>query len=93
LLDKIVETITANRDVWVAVMMAEEHGLTPTNRGHALRSAVVVAAITLFIVGAYKARLTIGSPGKSGLEMALISTVSALVGYAVGALLKLPGRP
>ena len=123
LLDKIVETITANRDVWVAVMMAEEHGLTPINRSHALRSAVVVgisaivgslipllpffafpvslsmvlsvlvAAITLFIVGAYKAKLTIGSPGRSGMEMAIIGTVSALVGYAVGALLKLPSAP
>src|SRR5512139_2744447 len=38
LLDKIVETITANTDIWVAVMMAEEHGLMPTNRSHALRS-------------------------------------------------------
>lgn len=124
LLDRIVETITANSDVWVAVMMAEEHGLSPINRGHALRSAVVVgisaiigslipivpfflslpitlsmalsvllAAITLFIVGAYKARLTIGNPGRSGLEMAAIGTLSALVGYAVGALLKLPQTP
>jgi VIT1/CCC1 family predicted Fe2+/Mn2+ transporter len=125
LLDRIVETITANTDVWVAVMMAEEHGLAPINRKHALRSAfvvgisaiigslipmvpffflsipvnvsmmlaVLVAALTLFIVGAYKARLTIGSPGKSGLEMAAIGTVSALVGYAVGVLLKLPSSP
>ena len=125
LLEKIVDTITANTDVWVAVMMAEEHGLTPTNRKHALRSAfvvglsaiigslipmvpffflsipvnismlisVLVAAMTLFIVGAYKAKLTIGHPGKSGLEMAAIGTVSALVGYAVGVLLKLPSSP
>jgi VIT1/CCC1 family predicted Fe2+/Mn2+ transporter len=55
--------------------------------------AVLVAALTLFIVGAYKARLTIGSPGKSGLEMAAIGTVSAMVGYAVGALLKVPNSP
>jgi predicted membrane protein (TIGR00267 family) len=123
LLDNIVDTITANKDVWVAVMMAEEHGLVPTNRSHALRSALVVgisaiigslipmapffffpvtlsmvlsvllAALTLFIVGAYKARLTIGNPGKSGLEMAIIGTLSALVGYAVGALFKLPNAP
>lgn len=125
LLEKIVDTITANRDVWVAVMMAEEHGLRPTNRSHALRSALVVgisaivgslipmmpffissipvhismilsvlvAALTLFIVGVYKAKLTIGNPGKSGLEMAAIGTLSALVGYAVGLLLKLPAVP
>ncbi len=32
LLDQIVETITANPDVWVAVMMAEEHQLEPVDR-------------------------------------------------------------
>jgi predicted membrane protein (TIGR00267 family) len=123
LLDKIVETITANKDVWVAVMMSEEHGLMPTNRKLALRSAlvvgisaivgslipllpffffsitpsmvlsVIVAAATLFVVGVYKARLTVGNPGRSGLEMAAIGTLSALAGYAVGALLKLPTTP
>lgn len=120
LLDKIVETITANKDVWVAVMMAEEHQLTPTDRGQALRSAVVVgiaaiigslipitpffflpvnssmwiavliSALVLFVVGAQKARITVGHPGRSGLEMAIIGTLSAMVGYAVGALLKVP---
>jgi len=120
LLDRIVETITTNPDVWVAVMLAEEHQLTPISRAHALRAAVVVggsavvgsliplipfvmlpvglsmwastvvAALVLFAVGAYKAHLTVGHPGRSGLELALIGTVSALVGYAVGVLLKVP---
>ncbi len=120
LLDRIVATVTANKDVWVAVMMAEEHQLTPVNRRHALRSAaivgvsaiigsllplmpffflpvqtsmilsVVLAAVVLFLVGAYKARIYVGSPGKSGLEMAVIGTLSALVGYVVGVLLKAP---
>jgi VIT1/CCC1 family predicted Fe2+/Mn2+ transporter len=120
LLERIVDTITANRDVWVAVMMAEEHQLSPVNRQQALRIAVVVgfsaivgslipllpfaflsvkmsmwasvviAALTLFVVGAYKARVTVGHPGRSGLEMAIIGTVSALVGYVVGILLKVP---
>lgn len=120
LLERIVDTITANEDVWVAVMMAEEHRLSPTNRKQALRSALVVglaaivgslipllpfillpvntgiwtsiliSAIVLFVVGVYKARVTVGHPGKSGLEMALIGTISALVGYAVGALLRVP---
>lgn len=123
LLEKIVDTITVNEDVWVAVMMAEEHRLAPIDRGQALRSAlvvgfsaiigsliplipfafvsvqvamllsVVITAIVLFIVGAYKARVFVGHPGKSGLEMALIGTVSALAGYAVGALLKVPPTP
>jgi predicted membrane protein (TIGR00267 family) len=123
LLERIVETITSNKDVWVAVMMAEEHQLAPTNRSKAVRSALIVglaaivgsliplapfvflpvsigivasilvSAVVLFVVGAYKARLTVGHPGKSGLEMAIIGTISALVGYAVGALLKVPTTP
>jgi len=42
LLDKVVETITSNKDVWVAVMMAEEHNLAKVDKGHAVRSAFVV---------------------------------------------------
>ncbi len=123
LLDHIVETITANEDVWVAVMMSEEHQLNPTDRRQAFRSAlvvglaavigsliplapfaflpvnqsmwvaVVITALVLFGVGAYKARIMVGHPGKSGLEMALIGTLSALVGYGVGVLLKIPPTP
>lgn len=120
LLDRIVETITADEEVWVAVMMSEEHQLSPVDRRQAFRSAlvvglsavigsliplapfaflpvahgmwvaVVVTAAVLFGVGVYKARMMVGHPGKSGLEMAVIGTLSALVGYAVGALLKIP---
>lgn len=115
LLDRIVETITRDPDVWVAVMMAEEHGLSDVDVRGSLRSAaivgafsllglvplvpflvastrvasiasVVVAAILLFFLGALKARLTVGRPWKSGLELAVIGTIAALVGYAVGAL-------
>lgn len=123
LLDRILDTITANQDVWVAVMMAEEHQLRPTDRSHALRSALVVGfsaivgsliplvpfvllpigasiwasivstALVLYVVGAYKARITVGRPWRSGLEMAAIGTISALAGFAVGALLKLPPVP
>lgn len=123
LLEHIVDTITANPDVWVAVMMAEEHGLAHVDRRQALKSALIVgvsaivgsllpllpfllfpvavgipvsiglSALVLFMVGAYKARVTIGRPGRSGLEMAAIGTVSALVGYAVGLVLRVPGGP
>ncbi|MBN1317827.1 MAG: VIT1/CCC1 transporter family protein [Anaerolineales bacterium] len=120
LLDRIVHTITTDPDVWVAVMMADEHGLAPINRSNALRSALIVGfsaiigsliplipftflpigasmwasvaitALVLFIAGAYKAHVTVGKRSKSGLEMAAIGTLSALVGYVVGVLLKLP---
>lgn len=123
LLDRIEQTITTNEDVWVAVMMSEEHRITPTDRRQAVKSALVVGlsaiigsliplvpfvllpvahsmwvavlvtALVLFGVGAYKARIMVGHPGKSGLEMAIIGTLSALVGYAVGALFKIPPTP
>lgn len=123
LLDRIVETITENRDIWVAVMMAEEHGLVPMSRRASLRSAgvvgtsslvgsllpllpfvilpvslattaaVVLATLVLMAFGAYKARLTIGSPWKSALELGGIGIVTAGLGYAVGAVLRVPVVP
>jgi VIT1/CCC1 family predicted Fe2+/Mn2+ transporter len=123
LLDRIVETVTANKDVWVAVMMAEEHQLAPVDRRQARRAAwvvglsavigslvpltpflllpvgtgmwvsVLVTAAVLFAIGAYKARVTVGRPARSGFEMAVIGTLSALAGYLVGALLKIPAVP
>jgi vacuolar iron transporter family protein len=122
-LDKIVDVITSNPDVWVNVMMSEEFQLTPPERSRAVRSAllvglsaligsliplapffflnvtlsiglaVIIAALTLFTVGAYKARVTVGKPLRSGLEMAVIGTVSALAGYVVGFIFKVPTVP
>ncbi|MGD0677689.1 MAG: VIT1/CCC1 transporter family protein [Polyangiaceae bacterium] len=121
LLDRVVETITSNPDVWVAVMMSEEHGLVPIARRRALRSgavvgisaitgsllpivpfaflgfdvaqgaAVVVAAATLFAIGANKARKTIGHPCKAGLEIAAIGLISALAGWGIGLLFRNAG--
>jgi VIT1/CCC1 family predicted Fe2+/Mn2+ transporter len=115
LLDRVVETITADPDVWVAVMMAEEIRLAAEPHGSALRGAGVVgfasllgsalpllpfivfsartaawaattlAALALFALGAYKARVTVGRWWKSGAELAAIGIVSAIGGYAVGA--------
>jgi VIT1/CCC1 family predicted Fe2+/Mn2+ transporter len=123
LLDHIVDTITANQDIWVAVMMAEEHRLSPVDRRSAVKAAfvvgfsaiigsliplvpflflpivpsmilsVVLTAGVLFGVGVYKARVMVGHPVKSGLELALIGTLSALAGYAIGMIFKTTSTP
>lgn len=121
ILDKIVETITSQREVWLNVMMEQELKLEPVQRKEALPAALIVgfsalvgsfipltsffflpiklaitvslviSALTLFVVGFYKAEKTLGRNFfKQGLEMMIIGMVSALVGYLVGALFKVP---
>jgi predicted membrane protein (TIGR00267 family) len=52
--------------------------------------AVVLSAGVLFAVGVYKARVMVGRPGRSGLQMAAIGMACAFIGYAVGWLLQVP---
>jgi VIT1/CCC1 family predicted Fe2+/Mn2+ transporter len=52
--------------------------------------SIIAAAVTLFIVGVYKANVTVGKPFRSGLQMAVIGIVSALAGYVVGLIFKVP---
>lgn len=122
-LDKIVDVITSNPDVWVNVMMSEEFQLSVPEKSKAINSAllvgfsallgsliplfpfffwtvnlsigisILIAALTLFILGMYKARVTVGKPLRSGLEMAVIGTISALAGYVVGLIFKVPTIP
>ena len=47
LLERVVTTITANRDVWLATMMDEELHLQPVETPDILRSAVVITVATL----------------------------------------------
>lgn len=50
----------------------------------AMGLALLISAITLFVVGVIKSRLTVGVWYKSGMQMLLIGIFSALVGYLVG---------
>ena len=49
--------------------------------------ALSLSIIILFVIGAVKAKVTIGNWKKSGIEMAVVGTLAALVGYLVGSLL------
>lgn len=53
--------------------------------------SLVISALTLFFLGVYKARTTVGKPLKSGLELAVIGLVSALAGYFVGLAFRVSG--
>jgi VIT1/CCC1 family predicted Fe2+/Mn2+ transporter len=47
LLDRIVDRITADPEVWVALMMAEEHHLAPVSMRRSLAAAAIVGAASL----------------------------------------------
>src|SRR5438093_2691515 len=47
LLERVVDTITANRDSWLATMMDEELHLQPVRSADIFRSAVVITIATL----------------------------------------------
>ena len=46
-------------------------------------SSLLVSSLTLFLIGWYKARITIGRPVRSGLQMALIGIGSAFAGFGI----------
>jgi predicted membrane protein (TIGR00267 family) len=117
LLEGVVDAVCANKDVWVAVMMDEEHRLAPVDRRESLRSAAIVGfsslvgailpvlpfgifargpaiafslllgAVGLFGLGAFKASVTTKSRMQGGAVLASIGLASAMLGYVIGALL------
>jgi vacuolar iron transporter family protein len=82
LLDRIVDTITADTEVWVGVMMAEEHHLAPATRARAARGAMAVGASALVGSLVPLVPFVVAPPGLgSWLSVAL----SAVVLFAFGA--------
>ena len=59
----------------------------------AIPASLGFSALALFGLGAYKARVTVGRPSRSGLQLAAIGIVSALAGYFIGALFQAPVVP
>lgn len=53
----------------------------------AMAGSILISAFFLFMVGAVKAKITVGNWVKSGMELALIGMAAALVGYGIGAVL------
>ena len=51
----------------------------------AIWGSIALAGASLFVVGAYKAKATVGVWWKSGLQLLGIGLVTALIGYAIGA--------
>ena len=49
--------------------------------------SLILSVIMLFIIGALKAKITVGSWKRSGIELALIGTAAAMGGYLIGKLL------
>jgi predicted membrane protein (TIGR00267 family) len=56
----------------------------------AILVSIVVSALTLFAMGVYRAKTTVGKPARSGIQMAIIGTVSALAGFLIGSLFGAP---
>lgn len=46
-------------------------------------ASVIVAAIALFLIGWYKAKTTVGRPGRSGVQMVIIGITSAVAGFLI----------
>mgnify|MGYP001596020904 CR=1 FL=1 len=56
----------------------------------AILTSIIISTLTLFAVGFYKAKVYVGSPIRSGLEIAIIGMGAAIIGYVIGLLFQHP---
>ncbi len=87
------EAIPASFIVGVAAIIGSFIPLTPfffLSTKPAIVVGLVITAATLFVIGYYKAKKTLGrNLVKQGIEMLVIGMVSALVGYFIGTLFQI----
>lgn len=61
--------------------------LVPTLKLNAFISAIILTGVTLFTLGALKARITSSNRFRAGLEMLIVGGLAAVAAYGVGVLL------
>jgi len=66
---------------------------TPSEISMGIVVALILSAVTLFLIGWYKGKATIGRPFRSGTQMLVIGIVSALAGFGVAYLVGGPITP
>ena len=82
LLDRVTDTITANRDRWLATMMDEELHLQPVPTSDIMRSAVVITIATL--IGHFIPLLPfVWLPRTTALIVAIVLSAGVLFGVGV----------
>jgi predicted membrane protein (TIGR00267 family) len=90
LLERVVVTITANRDLWLETMMGEELRLQPVERADILRSAIVITIATL--VGHLLPLIPfVILPRTPALVVAIVVSAMALFGVGVYSAVTLVG--
>lgn len=91
-----LENINALRDAVIVTISAIIGSLIPISpfffvrSDTALPTAIMLSALTLFLLGAYKAKSFVGDWRKSGLQMMVIGLTAALVGFVVGKIFHTP---
>lgn len=87
------QTVKSSITVFVSAMIGSFIPLLPflfLAVGQGIAVSFIVSAVTLFVFGIYKAKVTVGRPLRSGLELLVIGMLAALVGYVIGFLFRAP---